>query len=120
MTYAYYKNQFSFEKRENECNAILNKHYDKVAIIIEMSQSASTNTPCIPKRKFLASPDMSFYEFLVVIRERFKLNPNQAILFFVNDNILITTTMKISELYNEYRDHDGFVYLKYTTENAFG
>lgn len=120
MIRSYYKDQFSFEQREKECKDILKKHNDKIALIIELSPTASSITPYIPKRKFLASPDMNFYEFLIVVRNRFDLNHTQSILFFVNDTILITNTMKISELYHQYRDHDGFVYLKYTTENTFG
>ncbi len=33
---------------------------------------------------------------------------------------MVKQDMQISELYDEYRDEDGYLYIKYTEMNAFG
>lgn len=115
-----FKEKHTFEAREKESTNMLSKYPDKGCFILERSQNASESTPYIHKRKFLVSLDMTFFEFIIVVRNRFNLNEQQSLLFFVNDNILVPSTIKVSELFDQYRDHDGFVYLHYTSENTFG
>lgn len=115
-----FKEKFTYEERAKECQNMLERYPDKVSMIVERSQSAPSNAPYLHKRKFLAAKDMSLFEFLIVIRNRFNIDHSQSILFFVNDTTLLPQTMPISEVYHNYRDHDGFVYLKYSVENTFG
>ena len=115
-----FKEKHTFEQREMESSNMLSKYPDKGCFILERSRSASETTPYIHKRKFLVSLDMSFFEFIIVVRNRFNLNAQQSLLFFVNDNVLVPTSVKVAELFHQYRDHDGFVYLTYTSENTFG
>lgn len=115
-----FKEKFTYDERVKECKAMLDRYPDKVSIIIERSPSASSGTVYLHKRKFLAAKDMSLFEFLIIIRNRFNIQHSHTILFFVNDTTLLPQTMLISDVYNQYRDHDGFVYLKYSTENTFG
>jgi len=115
-----FKEKHTFEARENESSQMLSKYPNKGCFILERSKSASDATPYIHKRKFLVSLDMTFFEFIIVVRNRFNLNQQQSLLFFVNDNVLVPSSMSVAELFNQYRDHDGFVYLNYTNENTFG
>jgi len=115
-----FKEKFTYDERVNECADMLDRYPDKVCIIVERSTSASSSTPYLHKRKFLAAKDMSLFEFLIVIRNRFNIHDTQTILFFVNDTTLLPQTTVISDIYHQYRDHDGFVYLTYSTENTFG
>jgi hypothetical protein len=54
-----------------------------------------------------------------VIRKRIKLTAEKAIYVFVND-ILPPTSSFMKALYEEHRDQDGFLYIKYSGENYFG
>ena len=58
-------------------------------------------------------------EFVFVIRKRIKLSPEKAIFIFVND-VLPPTAMLMSQVYDEYKDEDGFLYISYSGENTFG
>lgn len=115
-----FKEKFTFDERAQECANMIDRYPDKIGLILERSVNASHETPYLHKRKFLAAKDMSLFEFLIVIRNRFHLQETQSIIFFVNDSVLVPNTMILSDIYNQYRDHDGFVYLKYSTENTFG
>ena len=115
-----FKEKVTYDERVKECQNMLDLYPDKISMIVERSPRASSSTPYLHKRKFLAAKDMSLFEFLIVVRNRFNIRDSQTILFFVNDTTLLPQTMPLSEVYNQYRDHDGFVYLKYSTENTFG
>lgn len=115
-----FKEKYTYEARENESTKMLSRYPDKGCFILERSKNASATTPFINKRKFLISLDMKLFEFIIVLRNRFNMNAQQSLLFFVNDNVMVPSTIKVAELFHQYRDHDGFVYLKYTSENTFG
>lgn len=51
-------------------------------------------------------------QFVYVIRKRIKLAPEKAIFIFVGD-ILPATAALMSDIYNEYKDEDGFLYVRY-------
>ena len=58
-------------------------------------------------------------QFLFIIRKRLKLASEKGIFLFVN-NMIAPSTHTMIELYNEYKDDDGFLYMNYTEENVFG
>ena len=49
------------------------------------------------------------------------MKETQGVFFFI-DNILLSVSSStlIGELYNTYRDKDGFLYITYDVENTFG
>lgn len=46
-----------------------------------------------------------------------KLSPDKAIFIFVN-SVLPATSASMREIFAEYKDNDGFLYLTYSGENA--
>ena len=48
-----------------------------------------------------------------------KLPPEMALFIFVNNTIPSSSTL-MSNLYSQYKDPDGFLYLTYSGENTFG
>ena len=85
-------------------------------IIVE---KCGKNIPDIDKHKFLVPNDLTVGQFLYVIRKRIKLNQEQALFIYIN-NIIPSTNQLISQIYNEYSDPDGFLYVQYAGENTFG
>jgi GABA(A) receptor-associated protein len=72
-----------------------------------------------PKSKYLVPNDLSFGEFMYIIRKRIKVDEKQALVGFVN-NVLPPTAKLMSELYSESSNEDGFLYITYSLENTFG
>ena len=112
-----YKKSNSFEKRENESNNIIKKYPDRIPIIVEKSYHSNINV--IDKSKFLVPKDMTLGQFVYIIRKRIDMKSSQALFIYIN-NILPPSNNLISTIYNENKDKDGFLYIKYTGENTFG
>jgi GABA(A) receptor-associated protein len=80
------------------------------------------NTPVaspLDKKKYLVPSDLTVGQFVYVIRKRIKLSPEKAIFIFI-DNRLPASASLMSTIYEELRDQDGFLYIKYSGENTFG
>ena len=73
----------------------------------------------IDKQKYLVPKDLTFSQFIYIIRKRIHLNEAEALFIFVN-NKLIPSNKSMNEVYNSDKCDDGFLYVNYTNENTFG
>ena len=104
-----------------------------------------SDIPDIDKKKYLVPADLTVGQFVYVIRKRIKLSPEKAIFIFIN-NVLpptgtackmmssycmllsnlqmvcvyICSAALMSNIYEEQKDVDGFLYITYSGENTFG
>jgi len=107
-----------FEKRFKESENILKKYPNRIPVIVEKSKkSRSLND--IDKNKFLVPNDMCMNQFIYVIRKRLTLTSEKALFIFINDK-LVPNSKRLSEIYNEEKDSDNFLYVYYSSENTFG
>ena len=113
-----FKNNFNETDRKEEAHRILEKYPDRVQIVVEKKKELDGIID-LDKHKYLVPKDMTLGQFVYVIRRRIKLKPEKAIFVFVN-NILPPVAQLISQLYEEHKDEDGFLYLTYGSENTFG
>lgn len=113
-----YKKKISFENRKSESDRILQKYTDKIPVVVEKNYKLSCN-PDIDKNKYLVPYDLSFGEFLHVIRKRTKIDSNQALFAFINNKIPCTNDIMIN-IYKNNADDDGLLYIIYSIENTFG
>ena len=112
-----FKGKFSFEKRKAEAERVLAKYPDRIPVIVE--QNSGNKLPTIDKTKFLVPSDLTIGQFVYVIRKRIKLSPEKAI-FLMIDSKLPATSALLSQVYQENKDKDGFLYTTYSGENVFG
>jgi len=112
-----YKVNNSFEKRAKESALIRQKYPERVPIIVEKVKSSSV--PQIDKIKYLTPKDLSVSQFVYVIRKRIKLSEQEAIFLFIDGNIPCSSSY-LGQVYEEFKDEDGFLYINYTNENVFG
>lgn len=112
-----FKNKHAFNKRKEESDNIIEKYPDRIPIIVQ--KHSTTELPEIDKCKYLVPKNMSITQFSFIIRKRIKLDSSQAIFITIN-NKLVGSGKTISELYNDEKDEDGFLYMIYTGENTFG
>ena len=116
MTFKF-KDQYSFESRANEATRVLLKYPDRVPIICEKTQQK--DLPDIDRNKYLAPMKLTIGEFTHVIRQRIKLKPEEALFLFINNKLLPCSTL-MGQIYENERETDGFLYIKYSKENVFG
>ncbi len=109
----------SLEKRAELYAQIKTKYPNRYGIIV--SKRPGSHAPEISKNKYLAPDDISVNQLIYVFRKRIKMKETQGVFFFI-DNILLSVSSStlIGELYNTYRDKDGFLYITYDVENTFG
>ena len=93
------------------------KYPNRIPVIIETFHK---DTQRIPHNKLLIPKEMTMGQLVYLIRQKIYLDPKDSIYIFVDKNVLPPVSKNISELYAEYRDTDGFLYLSYTRENTFG
>jgi len=113
-----FKKKKTFDERFKESIAVREKYPDRIPIICERQ---GTNIPQIDKTKYLVPKDLTMGQFLYVIRKRLTLDPSLGLFLFIGEQgILINSARLTSECYNDHKDRDGFLYLKYSGENTFG
>ena len=112
-----FKKKNSFEKRKKEASSVLEKYPDRIPIIVQKHNTCEL--PDIDKSKYLVPKDMNMSQFSFIIRKRIKLDPSQAI-FITIGHSLAASNKTLTELYNDNKDEDGFLYMLYTNENTFG
>ena len=112
-----FKKNTTFDNRKSESSRILEKYPDRIPIIVLKNNTC--DLPTIDKHKYLVPKDMSFSQFIFVIRKRIQLDPSQS-LFTVINGKLVNGSTNVDIIYNDLKDKDGFLYVVYTSENTFG
>lgn len=105
------------EQRAAEAARIIEKYPDRIPVIAERRQG--TDIPDIDKKKYLVPKDLTVGQFVYVIRKRIKLSPEKALYIFVNKQLL-STNAHMTEVYRQFADRDGFLYVIYSPERSYG
>jgi len=113
-----FKHLYSLNQRKNECEKILLKYPNRIPIICEKNYN-STNAPDIDKHKYLVSRDLTLGQFMHTIRQRMKLTAEVGLYIFIS-GFIPSNSQFLSNLYVDFRDDDGFLYVIYDVENTFG
>lgn len=112
-----------FEKRCLESRRILEKYSDRVPVICDRLKNS--DLPQIEKTKFLVPGVMLCNEFKYIIhkhiyqRDSSERHAEQTIYLFVN-NTAPKASKLMSEIYDEKKSDDGFLYMTYSAENTLG
>ena len=115
--YGFYYNIVDFPHRVIESKRIREKYPDRYPIIVCKGNNCSL--PDIDKHKFLVPCDLTMGQFITVIRKRIKLRNDQAIFIFIN-NVLPPIAASLTNIYEEHKRDDGFLYISYNGESTFG
>ena len=82
--------------------------------------SRTESLPNLDKKKYLV-PDLTYSQFLGVVRKRLKLEPEKAMYMFVGDEEeLPPNGVTMNELYEQFKDEDGFLYFSVAGLSVFG
>jgi GABA(A) receptor-associated protein len=110
----------SLKERQAESDIISSKHPTKIPIIVLASDAHAADLPKLDKNKFLVTKDLTTGQFLYIIRKRMKLEPHHALFLFTEKGTIPVTHMPLVSVFDEHVNEDGFLYFKYSSENAFG
>ncbi|KAI3384726.1 hypothetical protein SNEBB_007185 [Seison nebaliae] len=112
-----FKEECSFEQRKVEASKIRGKYPSRVPVVVE--KEPKSQIPEIDKRKFLVPNDISVGQFMWIIRKRIKLSSERSIFLFVG-KVLPQSATTMGQVYEQFKDEDGFLYMAYSGEHAFG
>ena len=113
-----YRERLTLDERKKEYRRVMSKYKnERIPVILE--RSSNPDTPKLDREKYVLPPDITIAQLLVVIRKRVAL-PDTGALFLFKDNRVVSSNATIQEVAKESVSEDGFIYLTYTTENAFG
>ena len=108
----------AFDARVDEAAAVRRKYPGRVPVIVERHRNERT-LPLIDRNKFLVPADLSFAQFMFVVRKRLRLHACES-LFLLCDDMLPSSSLPMGDVYGARRAADGFLYFTYAAENAFG
>ncbi len=109
-----FKNAYSEDVRITESIKIKQKYPNRIPIICETELEAKKY------KKYLVPMDLTMGNFMHVVRKRLKFPPERALFLFINDRIIPPSSSLISQIYNDHKDSDGFLYITASEENVFG
>jgi GABA(A) receptor-associated protein len=108
----------SEEKRKSESLRILNKYPDRVPVIIN---PIDNKAPPISNHKYLVPTNITLGQYMHIVRPKIKISPKEALFFFIgNTKLICPAGESISTIYSKYANNDGYLYIYYNIESAFG
>jgi len=105
--------------RKEEVAAIRTKFPCKVPVIVERYYKEQ-HLPVLDKTKFLVPQEITMSQFITIIRNRLQLNSQQALYLLVSNRNLASLSRPLAQIYRDYRDEDGFLYVTYASQEVFG
>ena len=111
-----FQSRFTPKERLAESTRIKTKYPYRYPVIVEIVDNSTL--PLLDKTKYLCS-DINMGQLTYVIRNRLSLMQEEAIFIHVQQR-LIPSSKPMSEVYEQYKDVDGFLYVTVSAENVFG
>ncbi|CDW83981.1 UNKNOWN [Stylonychia lemnae] len=114
-----FKNDIPFEYRASECQKILQRQSNRIPLIIQRAQR-ETDIEEIKQQKYLVPTDFTYQQFLEFIRQKLNVSKNTGIYIFFSNNKFYQGEKAMTQVYEECKDEDGFLYCKYAGTEVFG
>jgi len=107
--------ELPLEQRKLESRKIREKFPEKIPCLINTRGGL-----ILQKYKYLVPRELTIGGFLYVLRNKGIIHSTDALFLFFSDGTIPRSYSVISEIYNEYKNDDGFLYFIFTKENTFG
>lgn len=117
--YVSFKQKKPLATRKEEVASIRTKFPNKIPVIVERYHK-ETSLPALDKTKFLVPQEITMSQLITIIRNRLQLNSQQALYLLVSNRNLASLSRPLTQVYRDYRDEDGFLYVTYASQEVFG
>ena len=112
-----FRSRLTLDQRCAELARAMRIRPDLIPVILV---KGNRDTPFLDREKLLISSEYTGQWVSQFVRKRLDMLPGQALFLLCNDK-LISQQTTIGELASKYRDkEDGFLYIHYCLEHAFG
>ena len=106
------------EKKFNECKYLMHKYKNNICCIIEKSDKCK-NLSDLKKNKYIIPEDFTIGQINYIIRKQIFLDSKYSMFLYCNNKLLMSSS-RLQDIYNENKDINGFINIKYCGENTFG
>lgn len=113
-----FRSKNTLETRKRESSRIRTKHPNRIPVIVERGEGCKL--PLISATRYLVPEDFPVSSFMGTIRGKIQLKPEEAIFLYFGGNNLVAQTQLMSQVYQAYKNEDGFLYVTYMNESTFG
>ncbi|VDN02543.1 unnamed protein product [Thelazia callipaeda] len=114
-----FKERNSFATRANDAAEARQQQPNKIPVVIERFEGEKY-LPLLDRCKFLVPDHITIAELMQIVRRRLQLHPDQTFFLLVNEKSMVSNSMNMYQLYQQEVDEDGFLYMVYTSQPAFG
>ncbi|KAG8191781.1 hypothetical protein JTE90_026816 [Oedothorax gibbosus] len=114
-----FKERLTKNQRENSFELLREKCPDCIPVVLEKSKYDKF-LPKLSTSRYLFYPRSRVSEILFLVRRDLKLPRHKSIYLQARTGILLSMSKPVLEIYADYKDEDGFLYLTYMSEDVFG
>ncbi|XP_032410319.1 microtubule-associated proteins 1A/1B light chain 3C [Xiphophorus hellerii] len=105
-------------RKDEVCN-IRSKFPNKLPVIVER-YVREKSLPLLDKTKFLVPFELTLGQFLCLLRNKIALDQTQTLFLLVAERSMSCMSSSMRDIYSRFRDADGFLYITYASQEAFG
>ena len=113
-----FKKTFTLIMRTKESEDIREKNPNSIPVICEKAPHSKIKE--IEKTKFLIKKNFTLSQFISIIRKKLNLNDTDALFLLVKGKYTLVENETFDQIYNKYKDEDGFLYIYYASEEVWG
>ena len=116
-----HKKEKTKNERIKESSQLIEVNTGKIPVLIDKDPNCNLRT--LLKTKYLLSTKVTIEQFLKIIREKLEIEKEYALFLLANcksKKYAVVGSMTFGEVYEKYKDDDGFLYLIYSNEKIWG
>ena len=106
------------KKRKELSESLIEKNPGKIPVIFEKEETSKLED--IKKTRYLLDENFTVGDFLKMVRKHMKLNEGEALYLSVKTKYNLTSEKTMGEIYQLYKDNDGFLYILYSSQVIMG
>eukprot|EP00826_Nyctotherus_ovalis_P036292 TRINITY_DN3204_c0_g1_i3.p3 TRINITY_DN3204_c0_g1~~TRINITY_DN3204_c0_g1_i3.p3 ORF type:complete len:137 (+),score=45.63 TRINITY_DN3204_c0_g1_i3:113-523(+) len=116
-----FKKLYDEERRKSEHEKIREKYPNRIPVIVaKVNDRNSQSLPDLDQNKFLIPDEFNFQQLQGMVRKRLQLSPSQVIYLIFRSNRMYGGDRSVTTIYEEEKDADGFLYIKYSGQEYTG
>ena len=116
-----HKIEFTKEERKQQSSLLIEKNKGNIPVICDKDPNCKLKS--LTKTKYLIKREYTIDKFISLLRKKLEIESYDALFLLVNsknNKAALVGTMSFGDVYDKYKDDDGFLYLIYANEKIWG
>ncbi len=120
LTYNFIKENPDINERQKESSRMMERFPQGYPIICEKDPRGTEKIEELKKTKLMPAGDVTLSQFSHCIKKLIIMDSWKSLFILINGKYTATGDKLIKEIYEEYKDSDGFLYITYAPEIIWG